>query len=101
MGVVAKMLGMEAQPKSYYEMHKTYYQPPPEVDRIVMARDGACERVTKLSARSFIGWIGAGFGVVGAGLTVFSMVALWKGDPRFEKEVATPMREAVRRLYQS
>jgi len=46
-------------------------------------------------------WIGAGFGVVGAGLTVFSMVALWKGDPRFEKEVATPMREAVRRLYQS
>jgi len=92
MGIVDRILGVDNQPKGYYEMHKTYYQPPPEVERIVAARDGACYRVTKLNARSYIGWIGAAAGVMGAGFTVFSLVALWKKDEKFEREIAVPVR---------
>ena len=34
MGLVDKILGVDNQPKGYYEMHKTYYQPPPEVGSV-------------------------------------------------------------------
>jgi len=92
MGLVAKILGVDNQPKGYYEMHKTYYQPAPEVERLVVAREGACYRVTKLNARTFMGWVGCTVGVIAAGVTVFSLVALWKRNEKFEQEVAAPVK---------
>jgi len=92
MGLVAKILGVDNQPKGYYEKHKLSYQPPPEVERLVVAREGACYRVTKLNARTFIGWISCTLGVIGAGATVFSLVALWKKNEKFEQNIAVPVR---------
>jgi len=92
MGLVDKILGVDNQPKGYYEMHKNHYQPPPEVERLVVAREAQCYRVTKLNARTMAGWLGCTLGVVGAGFTVFSLVALWKKDAKFEHEIAAPVR---------
>jgi len=97
MGLVDKILVVDNQPKGYYEMHKNYYQPPPEVERLAVARDGACYRVTKLNARTMAGWIGCTVGVIGAGFTVFSLVALWKKDEKFEQEIAAPVRAFLRK----
>ena len=70
MGLVDKILGVDNQPKGYYEMHKKNYQPPPEVrpyqtitayylwsqvERLVVAREAQCYRVTKLNARTMAG----------------------------------------------
>ena len=89
----------------------------PKVDRLVVAREGACVRVTKLTARSTVGvsiaavqvvsnfvifqWIGCTLGVVAAGASVFSMVALWKKDEKFEQEVAAPVRAYLKKLVQT
>jgi len=95
--VVNKILGAEPQPKGYYEMHRHQYRPLPEVERVVLARDGACYRVTKLNARSAAGWVGCSLGVVAAGFTVFSLVALWRKDEKFEQEIAAPVRTFLKK----
>eukprot|EP00092_Neocalanus_flemingeri_P014551 GFUD01015700.1.p1 GENE.GFUD01015700.1~~GFUD01015700.1.p1 ORF type:complete len:100 (-),score=16.68 GFUD01015700.1:56-355(-) len=92
MGLVAKILGVDNQPKGYYETHKNFYQPAPEVERLVQAKDAPCYRVTKLTARTYLGWIGSCGGVVCAGAAFFSLVALWKKNEKFEQEIAVPVR---------
>merc|ERR1712241_1449330 len=97
-GSVERQAG-EMEPAGYYEKHKTFYKRgPQEVDRLVYPhqREG-CERVTKLTARTFIGWVGSGLGVVAVSGLVFSALALWKKDKQFEREVAAPLRRALGR----
>lgn len=58
MGLTDWLAGTAAkEPAGYYEKHKTFYKRgPQEVERLVYPhqREG-CERVTKLTARTFIG----------------------------------------------
>ena len=51
--IFSKVFAMN-EPKGYYELHKTQYNLPTEVQRLEV-NNGECQRVTKLNARTFIG----------------------------------------------
>ena len=51
--IYSKVFAM-SEPKGYYELHKTQYHLPKEVERLEVG-NGECKRVTKLNARSFLG----------------------------------------------
>jgi len=84
------------EPKGYYELHKVQYQLPKEVQRLEVG-NGECQRVTKLNARSLIGWMAAGIGIISASALVFSLIAVWKQDEKFNKEILTPARNYLRK----
>jgi len=62
-----------------------------KVQRIERA-DGGCVRVTELNKRSFLGWIFCGVGVIACSVSVFSLIAMWKENEKFHKEVLLPMK---------
>lgn len=96
MGLVNKLFGSEPQPKGYYESQKHQWQVPREVERIVPDREG-CERVTKLTARSMLGWLASGVGVITAASLVFSVIALYKQNEKFHTEVVAPVKSYLTR----
>jgi len=93
MGLAAKIFKFE-EPKGYYERQKTHFQLPTEVQRIEI-NNGECQRITKLNARSFTGWIACGVGVISCSAAVFSLIAVWKGNEKFKQEIMLPIKEFV------
>jgi len=97
MGLVSKILGNdEPQPKGYYESQRNQWHVPREVERILPDREG-CERVTKLTGRSVLGWVASGVGVITAASLVFSLIALYKQNEKFHRDVVAPVKSYLSR----
>ena len=106
-----RLFGSE-QPQGYYDRIQKSYQIP-KVERLEKA-NGECQRITKLNARSFIGvrfleklnqkvinssfqWVACGAGVIASAATVFSLMAIWKQNEKFDKEILTPVKNYLRK----
>ena len=42
-------------------------------------------------------WVACGVGVISSSALVFSLIAMWKQNEKFDKEVMTPIRNYLRR----
>ena len=42
-------------------------------------------------------WMAAGVGIISASALMFSLIAVWKQDEKFNKEILTPVRNYLRK----
>merc|ERR1712181_74891 len=85
----------QKQEQGYYAKHRRQYVKHVEVQRLVKASE--CEKVHALTVRSKLAWVASAVGVITVGFSMFALVAIAKGDEKFQKEVVTPVRDYLRK----
>jgi hypothetical protein len=92
----ARTFGLgQKEEQGYYAKHRRQYVKHIEVQRLVAATE--CEKVHALKVRSKLAWAASTLGVVTLGFSMFALVAIAKGDAKFQKEVVVPVREYLRK----